>query len=252
MKAIIGKKLEMSQAVTAAGQRVPITRIKAGPVVIISIRQPEKDGYLAVQLGYGVGKKISKPLTGHLAGSHATPAILREFRLAKSEDLQIGDQLKVADVFKKGEVVDVVGTSKGKGFAGGMKRHGFHGGPKTHGQSDRSRAPGSIGSGTTPGRVLKGKKMAGRMGASRVTTQGLEIIDIDDGNDVLVVKGAVPGAAGSLVFITKSAKKRKVYHGPQAQALPQGEEAEGEAKEESTTEAPTPAAEAKSGEEKNG
>lgn len=244
MKAIIGKKLNMTQRVTTTGQRVAVTRIKAGPVVITALRDPEKDGYLAVQLGYGMAKHPTRAEAGHAKAAKATPAVLREFRLDRKEDLTIGHEYQAGDVFRKGEVVDIEGISKGKGFAGVIKRHGFHGGPKTHGQSDRHRAPGSIGSGTTPGRVLKGKKMAGRMGGEQVTVQGLEILGVE--GDELVVKGAIPGVPGSVVLITKSEKKRKIYHGPQAQALPTGDEGEAEGAEgadaaETTTE--TPAAE---------
>lgn len=236
MKAILGKKLTMSQTVTTDGRRVPVTRIQAGPVTVTALRTVEKDGYVAVQLGFGQAKKVSRAMQGHLKEAKATPSVIKEVRLHKSEEINVGDTLKVADVFKKGEVVDVTGTSKGKGFAGVIKRHGFHGGPKTHGQSDRHRAPGSIGSTTTPGRVFKGKKMAGRMGAEKVTTQGLEVMDIDAEKDILVIKGAIPGPTGSVVLVTKSEKKRKIYHGPQAQALPRGDEeaapAEGEEKAE--------------------
>lgn len=244
---MIGKKLNMGQAVTGTGQRVAVTRVKAGPVVVTALRDPEKDGYLAVQLGFGVAKHPTKAAIGHAQAAKVTPLLLREFRLERKEELNVGQEFSASDVFRKGEVVDITGVSKGKGFAGVIKRHGFHGGPKTHGQSDRHRAPGSIGSGTTPGRVLKGKKMAGRMGGEQVTVQGLEIIGLE--GDELVLKGAIPGATGTVVLITKSQKKRKIYHGPQAQALPSGDEEDGEAKEdegaegtEGATEAPAEAA----------
>lgn len=242
MKAIIGKKLNMSQTFTPDGRAVPVTRIKAGPVTVTALRNPEKDGYLAVQVGFGAKKTHTKPLQGHLKASKSTPAIIREFRLAKSESLNVGDQLKITDIFRKGEVVDVTATSKGKGFAGVVKRHGFHGGPKTHGQSDRHRAPGSIGAGTTPGRVLKGKKMAGRMGGEQVTTQGLEVIAIEAAEDILVLKGAIPGPTGSILSIVKSKKKRKSYHGPQAVSMSGEDETEGE--ENADKEGSTPASEA--------
>lgn len=243
MKAILGHKLTMSQTATADGRRIPVTRLQAGPVTVTAIRTKEKDGYLAVQIGLGSAKKNSKALLGHLKPSGATPQILKEVRLDRAEEINVGEILQVADVFRKGEVVDVTATSKGKGFAGGIKRHGFHGGPKTHGQSDRHRAPGSIGSTTTPGRVFKGKKMAGRMGAEQVTTQGLEVIEVDAENGILVVKGAVPGPTGALVLITRSDKKRKVYHGPQIQALPHGDE-EPAAESKTEGDAPAPAPEA--------
>lgn len=242
MQAILGKKLIMSQSATTDGRRIPVTRISAGPVTVTALKTEDKDGYFAVQLGYGTAKKVSKALAGHLKVSKVTPQTLKEVRLDKAETLNVGDTLLVVDLFKVGEVVDITATSKGKGFAGGMKRHHFHGGPKTHGQSDRSRAPGSIGSTTTPGRVFKGKKMAGRMGAEQVTTQGLEVVEIVPEENLLVVKGAVPGPTGGVLLITKSDKKRKIYHGPQAQALPHGDEApaEGEAAVEGA--APAPAA----------
>lgn len=253
MKAMLGHKLTMSQTATSDGRRIPVTRIKAGPVTVTALRTKEKDGYLAVQIGLGEAKKTSKALLGHFKASGATPQVLKEVRLERSEEINVGDSLQVADVFRKGEVVDVTATSKGKGFAGGIKRHGFHGGPKTHGQSDRHRAPGSIGSTTTPGRVFKGKKMAGRMGNEQVTTQGLEVVEVDAENGILVVKGAVPGPTGALVLITKSDKKKKIYHGPQIQALPHGDEEPAEVKEgeepaavpEASAPAPAPAEEGK-------
>ncbi len=246
MKAMLGHKLTMSQATTADGRRVPVTRIQAGPVTVTAIKTLERDGYLAVQVGLGQAKKTTKPQLGHLKASKVTPQVLKEIRLERSEEINIGDVVKLADVFKKGEVVNVTSISKGKGFAGGMKRHGFHGGPKTHGQSDRARAPGSIGSTTTPGRVFKGKKMAGRMGNEQTTTRGLEVMSVDQETEVLVLKGCVPGATGTLVLITKSDKKRKIYHGPQVQALPHGDdepatEEGGDKTEGEAASTPTPA-----------
>ncbi len=235
MKAILGKKLNMGQMTTSDGRRVPVTRISAGPVTVTQLKTEEKDGYTAVQIGWGEARKTSKALQGHLKNSKVNPAVLKEIRLQKSEELNVGDEVKIGDVFRKGEVVDVTGISKGKGFAGGVKRHHFAGGPKTHGQSDRHRAPGSIGSGTTPGRVFKGMKMAGHLGAEKVTVQGLEVMEVSPEENILVVKGAIPGVSGAVLVITKSEKKRKVYHGPQVQALPKGDEevpAEGEAKPE--------------------
>jgi large subunit ribosomal protein L3 len=229
MKAMLGKKLTMSQAETPDGRRVPVTRITAGPVIVTAIKTLERDGYSAVQIGYGAAKRTNKALAGQLKTIDAKPELLKEIRMDAQEEINVGDKLSVADVFSTGEVVDIRAISKGKGFAGGIKRHGFHGGPKTHGQSDRHRAPGSIGSTTTPGRVMKGKRMAGRMGGGQATVQGLEVISIDNENNLLVVKGAIPGHTGTQVLIIKSDKKRKVYHGPQAQALPQGEEAPAEA-----------------------
>lgn len=226
MQAIIGKKLTMSQSETSDGRRVAVTKISAGPVTVTGLKDDVKDGYFAVQLGFGSAKKLNKSVIGQIKNPDIKPEVIKEVRLTAREEVNIGDKFQIGDVFKAGEVVDVTAIAKGKGFAGGIKRHGFHGGPKTHGQSDRHRAPGSIGSTTTPGRVLKGKRMAGRMGGGQITTQGLEVIEVDAENNVLVVKGAVPGPTGAAVLITRSDKKRKTYHGPQAQALPQGDEVE--------------------------
>lgn len=226
MKAILGKKLMMSQAETSDGRRVAVTRITAGPVTVTGVKNADKDGYFAVQIGFGTVKRLNKSVIGQIKNPEIKPAIIKEVRLTSREEVNIGDKFQLGDIFKAGEVVDVTAIAKGKGFAGGIKRHGFHGGPKTHGQSDRHRAPGSIGSTTTPGRVMKGKRMAGRMGGGQITTQGLEVIEVDAANSVLVVKGAVPGPTGAAVLITRSEKKRKIYHGPQAQALPQGDEGE--------------------------
>ena len=146
-------------------------------------------------------KRLNKPLRGHL-GRTGLFRFLREFAVDGTDDLELGQQVKV-DLFETGEKVDVVGTSKGLGFQGAMKRHGFHGGPRTHGQSDRARAPGSIGAGTTPGRVLKGKKMAGHMGAARITVKNLEVVEVDAERDLLFLKGGVPGAPNGLIVIKK-------------------------------------------------
>src|SRR3989344_1900619 len=173
LNTLLGIKGKMSQTFVE-GTRVPVTLIKTGPCVIAQIKSPEKDGYWAVQLGFGQKrtKNVTKPLTGHLRGvikDKKAPRFLREVILDKEPEFKVGDIVNLTDVFKRGDLVTVTGTSKGKVFAGVVKRHHFAGGPKTHGQSDRLRAPGSIGQGTTPGRVLKNKKMAGRMGSDRVT-----------------------------------------------------------------------------------
>lgn len=188
--------------------RLPVTRVKAGPCIVTQIKRLEKDGYWAVQLGFGEKKikNVSKPLKGHLKGAikgKKAPRFLREVRLSGEPGFKVGDSISVSDIFKKGDVVAVTGTSKGKGFAGVVKRWGFAGGPRTHGQSDRERAPGSIGQGTTPGRIWKGKKMAGRMGGQRVTIKNLIVVDVDAKSDSLAVSGPVPGTPGSLVIIKK-------------------------------------------------
>ena len=203
----MGVKKGMSQTFIG-GVRYPVTKVNAGPCVITQVKNEEKDGYWAVQIGFGNKKltKISKPLRGHLKksakGDHA-PRFLREVRLNVKPELGVGDELKVSDIFKEGDYISVAGVSKGKGFAGVIKRWGFAGGPRTHGQSDRERAPGSIGQGTTPGRVRKGKKMAGRMGGDKVTVKNLRVISVDGENHTLTVSGSVPGAPNSLLVIRK-------------------------------------------------
>lgn len=205
---ILGRKLGMTQIFNDKGEAVPVTVIEAGPCVVAQVRTTERDGYEAVQLGFGdiKIKRVTKPLQGHLKGAGR---LVRHLREMKSTDLSahtVGDIINV-DIFAAGEKVDIAGTSKGRGFAGVVKRHGFHGGPSTHGQSDRHRAPGSIGSGTTPGRVWKGMRMAGRMGGERVTVQNLEIVEIDVERHLLLVKGSVPGAKNGLLIVHRAAKK---------------------------------------------
>lgn len=275
LSALLGRKVGMTQIFGPTGSAFPVTVIEAGPCVVTQVKTATKDGYEAVQLGFGKAKlkNTPRPELGHLgheleptpaqrrrrqqaaaqarqearkkkaaetaaeqqateteaevaegAGSGAAKqparsggaagkakhtgqalgpfAVLREVR-AVGEVPALGESF-FADMFVLGERVDVIGTSKGKGFAGVMKRHGFRGGPRTHGQSDRARAPGSIGPGTTPGRVLKGTRMAGRMGGDRVTVQALEVIQADRARNLLVVKGSVPGANGSIVMVRKS------------------------------------------------
>jgi large subunit ribosomal protein L3 len=203
---ILGRKLGMSQVFRQDGRVAPVTAIEAGPCVVTQVKTVEKDGYSAVQVGFGTKKKINRPLRGHLRKSGAPPVrYLREFRLNADPTIELGASIDVG-IFKPGDRVDVVGISKGKGFAGVVKRHGFGGGPKTHGQSDRHRAPGSIGSGTTPGRVLRGLRMAGHMGHERVTVQNLEVIAADPNRNLLLVKGAVPGANNGLLIIRRAVK----------------------------------------------
>jgi len=201
----------MTQIFDDNGRVVPVTLIEAGPCYVTQKKDKEKDGYVAVQLGYGevAEKRVNKPLGGHLKKA-GVPMLkhIREFRLRDHSDLELG-QVITADVFEVGDFVDVVGTSKGKGFAGVVKRHGFAGGPKTHGQSDRHRAPGSIGSGTTPGRVFKGMGMAGQMGGQRVTVANLEVVIVDASRNLLAVKGAIPGAKNGLVTVKEARKTKK-------------------------------------------
>lgn len=206
--------------------RVPVTVIKAGPCLVTQIKRQEKDGYWAVQLGIEEKKlkNLSKPLRGHLKGvikkSKYAPRYLREVRFEKEPELKVGDEISVSDVFKRGDMVSVIGVSKGKGFAGVVKRWHFAGGPRTHGQSDRLRAPGSIGQGTTPGRVLKGKHMAGRMGTERVTIKNLIITSVDPEMQTICVSGPVPGNRNGVLEVKKIASgklEELIEEAPQVQ-----------------------------------
>jgi large subunit ribosomal protein L3 len=209
LKGLIGKKIGMTQIFDEIGSAVPVTIIEAGPCYVTQVRTPASDGYSAVQLGFGEvqPRKLTGGQLGHLKRNDMPPLrFLREFRV-KSPDLKEGDQLKV-DVFEAGDFVDIVGTSKGKGFAGAVKRYGFRGGPKTHGQSDRLRAPGARSSGTTPGRVFKGSRGPGHMGNRQVTAQSLKVVFIDAERNLIGVRGAVPGPKGGLVLVKEARKAR--------------------------------------------
>ncbi|MCY3645919.1 MAG: 50S ribosomal protein L3 [Chloroflexi bacterium] len=199
VEGLLGRKLGMLQVFDDEGRLRGATALEVGPCWVTQVRTEEKDGYAAVQLGYGEKKKLNKPASGHLAASGA-PNLrhLAEFRV--TGEVSLGDQIG-ADIFEQGERVDVTATSKGRGFQGGVKRHHFRGGPKTHGQSDRYRAPGSIGAGTTPGRVFKGTRMAGHMGAARTTVRNLEVIGRNEERGVIFVAGTVPGPPGGLVRV---------------------------------------------------
>ena len=202
IQGILGKKIGMTQVFRPDGRAEAVTALEAGPCLVTQIKTVVKDGYDALQIGFGEKRRITKPLEGHLKRTGKF-RYLREVPVQEIADLQVGHTIDVS-LFTPGERVNVTGTSKGRGFAGGMKRWGFHGGPKTHGQSDRHRAPGSIGAGTTPGRVLKGMKMAGHMGNRRVTTQNLEVLEVDPDRNLLLLRGAVPGARNSLLMIQKT------------------------------------------------
>ena len=208
IKALLGKKIGMTQVFNDAGLVQPVTIIEVGPCAVTQIRTVEKDGYESIQLGFGRTRKPNKPEAGHLRGNQ----IGRRLQEVAGDDIsehEVG-QLVTVDMFEPGEIVDVIGKSKGKGFAGTMKRHGFHGGPRTHGQSDRQRAPGSIGGGTTPGKVFKGLKMSGHMGNRRVTSKGLEVVQVDAERNLLIVKGGIPGAPNSPVTIRKTGKRKSL------------------------------------------
>jgi large subunit ribosomal protein L3 len=201
---IVGKKLGMSQIFTDNGKAEAVTAIEAGPCTVIQIKTKGKEKYDAVQLGFGEAKKVNSPQRGHL-NELGQFRYLREFRVDDTEGIQVGDKVDVS-LFEAGDLVDVTGISKSKGFAGVVKRHHFAGGPKTHGQSDRHRHAGSIGASATPSRVLKGMKMAGHMGNDRVTARHLEVFQADPERNLLLVKGAVPGSRNGLLLIKKSKK----------------------------------------------
>jgi large subunit ribosomal protein L3 len=202
---IIGRKLGMTQICKDDGETQAVTVIEAGPCIVTQVKKTAKEGYNAAQLGFGQAKQLSSPQRGHLK-ELGQFKYLREFRVDDIDSVNIGDRVDVS-LFEAGDLVDVTGVSKGKGFAGVVKRHGFAGGPKTHGQSDRHRAPGSIGATTSPGRVLKGRRMAGRMGDRQVTVRCLEVFQAAPDRNLLMVKGAVPGAINGLLLIRKAGRK---------------------------------------------
>lgn len=209
ISSIIGKKLGQTQGFLENGARIPMTRIWVKGNVISQIKTTEKDGYEAIQLGFDNNQKANKPSTGHAkkSGLKTTPRFYREAKADKVEDHELGTEINAEEVVSPGDIIDVTGISKGKGFAGVVKRHHFKGGPKTHGQSDRHRAPGSIGQSTTPGRVYKGKRMAGHMGHAQVTVKNLEVIELKDGE--LLIKGLIPGPIGTIVTITRMGETKK-------------------------------------------
>jgi len=210
IEGLLGRKVGMTQIFSPNGEAIPVTVIEAGPCVVTQIRTQDRDGYDAVQIGFGdiTPKHLTRPQQGHLAAAGRLVRHLREFSADDVEEHEVGQVLNV-DVFTAGQIVDVTGTSKGRGFQGVMKRHGFRGGPRTHGQSDRARAPGSIGAGTTPGRVWKNTRMPGRMGNKRVTVQNLEVVEVLPDQHVLLVRGAVPGAKNGLVMIRRAVKVQR-------------------------------------------
>ena len=197
----------MAQVFTDKGEAQAVTLIEAGPCTVIQVKTRENDGYNAAQLGFSESNKLNSAQKGHVK-TLGNFRYLREVRLASTEGINVGDKID-ASIFSPGDKVKITGVSKGRGFAGVVKRYHFHGGPKTHGQSDRNRAPGSIGSTTTPGRVLKGRRMAGHMGNARITVSGVEIYSSDAHKNIIMVKGAVPGADNGLVLIGKTSRGKK-------------------------------------------
>ena len=204
IQGIIGRKLGMTQIFREDGRAEAVTAIAAGPCAITQIKKESKEGYSAVQLGFGKTKKSKSARQGNLKKNEKYRD-LREIRVTDTKEIEVGDTVNV-NIFVSGDKVDITGVSKGKGFAGVVKRYNFAGGPKTHGQSDRHRAVGSIGASASPGRVLKGTKMPGRMGGERVTTRKLEVVQVDGERNMMLVKGAIPGARNGLLIIKKSGK----------------------------------------------
>jgi len=200
---IIGRKLGMTQIFTEDRNAVPVTAIEAGPCFVTQVKRADKEGYNGVQLGFGEAKRLTSAEKGHLKKLGMLKH-LREFEAEDIDSIEVGQKVD-ASIFQPGDLVDVTGMSRGRGFQGGVRRHGFAGGPKTHGQSDRHRAPGSIGSSATPGRVFKGIRMAGRMGNERVTVRKLRVVEADAERNLLLVHGAVPGAKNALLLIKKVA-----------------------------------------------
>lgn len=209
MKGMLGKKIGMTQVFTAEGQVIPVTVVEAGPMVVTQIKTVDKDGYNAIQIGFGDVKEkaLNKPQKGHLAAANTLKKHLKEFRVDSVEGYTVGQEIK-ADVFASGEMIDVTGISKGKGFQGPIKRHGQSRGPESHG-SRYHRRPGSMGACSFPGRVFKNKKLAGHMGSVKVTVQNLEVVKVDADKNLVLVKGAIPGAKGSVVTLKEAIKSSK-------------------------------------------
>jgi large subunit ribosomal protein L3 len=199
MKALLGTKIGMTQIISDDGRAIPVTLIQAGPVTVTQVKSVETDGYNAVQVAFGEGKNLSKAVAGHVKSAKVSPKYIREFRVDETADLKVGDQIDVS-AFVLGDVVDATGTSKGKGFAGTVKRHNFNTSKKTHGGNGNVRKPGSIGS-MYPQKVFKGKRMAGRMGHDQVTVKNLEVAYVDAANNLIGLKGAVPGPRKGLIVI---------------------------------------------------
>jgi large subunit ribosomal protein L3 len=239
IEGLLGRKLGTLQVFDRDGTVVPVTVIETGPCTVLQVKTKDRDGYEAVQLGFGARRRVNEPMKGHFKGLGSF-RYLREFRVDEVSQWEVGQRVG-AEVFEPGDLVDVSGISKGRGFAGVVKRYGFRGGPKTHGQSDRYRSPGSIGASASPARVIKGLKMAGHMGAVKVTVRNLEVVDSDPARGVIMVKGSVPGAKDGLLRIRvarKQAVKRRVIERkaeePPAEELPTEEAPAEEPKAEET------------------
>ena len=200
IKGIIGKKLGMSTIYSENGEAIPVTVIKAGPCTVTQVKTENKDGYNSVQIGFSEAKSLNAPQKGHQKRSEGNFSILQEFETDDSAEIEVGQQIST-EIFSEIKKVKVSGTSKGRGFAGGVRRYGFKGGPKTHCQSDRHRAVGSIGAGSSPGRVWPGTRMPGHFGNAKTTVKGLRLVKVDSTNNILLIKGAIPGFNGSTVRV---------------------------------------------------
>ena len=200
IKGIIGKKLGMSTIYSENGEAIPVTVIKAGPCTVTQVKTENKDGYNSVQIGFSEAKSLNDPQKGHQERSGGKFSILEEFEIDDSAEIEVGQEIST-EIFSEIKKVKVSGTSKGRGFAGGVRRYGFKGGPKTHGQSDRHRAVGSIGAGSSPGRVWPGTRMPGHFGNAKTTVKGLRLVKVDSTNNILLIKGAIPGFNGSTVRV---------------------------------------------------
>jgi large subunit ribosomal protein L3 len=205
---LLGKKIGMTQIFNDKGEIIPVTVLEVGPCFVTQIKSPDKEGYGAVQMGFGETRRLNKPARGHLKQSPSLK-YLREVRTSNIAAFEVGQKLNVG-LFNVGDLVDVSGVSKGKGHAGVVKRHHFRGGPVTHGQSDRLRRGGASGATTTPGRVLKGLRMAGQLGNKNATVLNIEVVQVDRERNLLAVKGTVPGTTGGLLFVRKARKEKKV------------------------------------------
>ena len=202
MPGLLGRKIGMTSVYDNSGRANAVTMVEVGPCVVTQVKTEQRDGYKAVQVGFMRASKVNQPMRGHFERANGSYRHLQEFKVSDLSEYEVGQEIR-ANVFSVGDMIKVTAISKGKGFQGGVKRHGFAGGPKTHGQSDRHRAPGSVGAGTFPGRVWPGTRMAGHMGARRVTTRGLSVAGLDATKNYLLVNGAVPGSRNSLVRIEK-------------------------------------------------
>ena len=200
IEGLLGKKIGMTHLFASEAKVIPVTVLEVGPCVVTQVKTQERDGYEAVQIGYGTAKLLNKPALGHLSKAATRSKLLREFKTDNISSLEVGQQLDVSQ-FQAGDLVDIVSTTKGRGFQGAMRRHGFRGGKATHGQGDRGRAVGSIGAGTDPGRVLKGKKMPGHMGNKRKTIRRLKVESVDKDRNLLMVRGPIPGARNTMVMV---------------------------------------------------